>query len=289
MDYILIAMTFPIITTLTYMYLYTPSIRDVVTNTQSNFATSGGYGPNQVSTILGLGIFLFFVRVIFYSRTNFLLIVNGLLLCVVTFRGIVTFSRGGIIAGGIMILLLVIKLMIVGNNKGKSKLLITVCWGMFALLGIWTYSSMQTGGMIEKRYANQDAKGREKVSKLSGREALIESEIQMFLENPIFGIGVGKNKEYRQEMTGIEAASHNEITRMLAEHGSLGVLALLILLMTPAVLAFNNPQHFYLFSFFIFWLLTINHAAMRIAAPAFVYALSLLKVESFEKPAVHRE
>jgi hypothetical protein len=31
-------------------------------------------------------------------------------------------------------------------------------------------------------------------------------------------------------------------------------------------------------SFLIFWLLTINHAAMRIAAPAFVYALSLLKV-----------
>jgi hypothetical protein len=27
-----------------------------------------------------------------------------------------------------------------------------------------------------------------------------------------------------------------------------------------------------------FWLLTINHAAMRIAAPAFVYALALLKI-----------
>jgi hypothetical protein len=28
----------------------------------------------------------------------------------------------------------------------------------------------------------------------------------------------------------------------------------------------------------LFWLLTINHAAMRLAAPAFVYALALLIV-----------
>ena len=30
--------------------------------------------------------------------------------------------------------------------------------------------------------------------------------------------------------------------------------------------------------FMVFWVLTINHAAMRIAAPAFGYALALLKV-----------
>jgi hypothetical protein len=29
----------------------------------------------------------------------------------------------------------------------------------------------------------------------------------------------------------------------------------------------------------VFWLLTINHAAMRTAAPAFVYSLSLLNVQ----------
>jgi hypothetical protein len=33
-----------------------------------------------------------------------------------------------------------------------------------------------------------------------------------------------------------------------------------------------------MFPFLLFWFLTINHAAMRIAAPAFIYALSLLKV-----------
>ena len=38
----------------TYLFLYTPSIKSVLSGTGSNFATSGGFGPNQVSTILGL-------------------------------------------------------------------------------------------------------------------------------------------------------------------------------------------------------------------------------------------
>lgn len=49
----------PIITTVVYLFLYNPSVKDVVTGTSSNFETSGGFGPNQVSTILGLGMFIF--------------------------------------------------------------------------------------------------------------------------------------------------------------------------------------------------------------------------------------
>jgi O-antigen ligase len=150
---------------------------------------------------------------------------------------------------------------------------------------IWGYSTLETGGLINKRYANQDAAGRVKASRLSGREEIIGNEFQMFLENPIMGIGVGKGKENRQEEAQeIVGATHNEISRMLAEHGSFGVLALLILGLTPLLLYINNRQHIYLLPLLLFWLLTINHAAMRLAAPAFVYALSLLHIYSIEKP-----
>ena len=44
----------------------------------------------------------------------------------------------------------------------------------------------------------------------------------------------------------------------------------------------------FLLCFLLFWLLTINHAAMRLAAPAFVYALSILKV-IHEKTPVYRQ
>lgn len=271
-------LAYPLMATLVYMYLYTPSVKDVVTNTESNFETSGGFGPNQVSTILGLGIFLFFVKIVLSSKTVLIRNINVLFFVIITFRGIVTFSRGGVITGFVMIIIVVLLLLYYTKSQAKSKVVMLVVFGLFALVGIWSYSSIQTSGLIDKRYANQDARGREKLSKLTGRERLIESEFKMFLDNPIFGIGVGKNKEYRLETTGIDAASHNEITRMLAEHGMFGLFGLIILLITPMVLYLNNQQNIFVFSFVVFWILTINHAAMRLAAPAFIYALSLLKV-----------
>jgi hypothetical protein len=101
----------------------------------------------------------------------------------------------------------------------------------------------------------------------------------MFLNNPIFGVGVGKGVEVREMETGILAVSHDEITRMLAEHGSLGLMGLLILFFTPLALYLDNKFNLFLFCFVVFWFLTINHAAMRTAIPAFVYSLSLLNVQ----------
>ena len=282
-------LAYPLMATLVYMYLYTPDIKAVVTNTQSNFETSGGFGPNQVSTILGLGIFLFFIKVILNSKTIGIRNINIFFFLFITFRGIVTFSRGGVITGFVMIIIVVILLLVFTRSQGKSKVVSLVVFGLIALSGVWAYSSIQTSGLIDKRYANKDAKGRVKESKLTGREKLIESEFNMFLDNPIFGIGVGKNKEYREETTGIEAASHNEITRMLAEHGMFGLFGLIILLVTPMVLYLNNKQNIFVFSFVVFWILTINHAAMRLAAPAFIYSLSLLKVQFVDETAVSRE
>ena len=282
-------LAYPLMATLVYMYLYTPSVKDVVTNTESNFETSGGFGPNQVSTILGLGIFLFFVKIVLNSKTTLIRNINILFFIVITFRGIVTFSRGGVITGFVMIVIVVVLLLLYTKAYVKSKIIMLVVFGLFALSGIWAYSSIQTSGLIDKRYSNQDARGREKVSKLTGRERLIESEFNMFLDNPVLGIGVGKNKEYRLETTGIDAASHNEITRMLAEHGMFGLFGLIILLVTPMVLYLNNKQNIFVFSFVVFWILTINHAAMRLAAPAFIYALSLLKVQFVDETSVSRE
>ncbi|OYX84741.1 MAG: hypothetical protein B7Y83_07135, partial [Flavobacteriales bacterium 32-34-25] len=133
-------------------------------------------------------------------------------------------------------------------------------------------------GLITKRYANQDARGRVKEDRLGGREQVMGTEIALFKENPIMGVGIGLGKVFREQQLGQEVASHNEITRLLAEHGMFGAFILLILFLTPVVLFLNNYQNIYFFSFYVFWLLTINHAAMRIAAPAFVYALTLLNV-----------
>lgn len=276
---ILISLGLPIVTTTVYLFLYTPNIKDVVTGTQSNFETSGGFGPNQVSTILGLGMFVFFTQLVLFSKSKLQFLINGGLFIFISYRGIVTFSRGGIITAAIMIVCFLAILYYFSNAEGKRKFSFVFVLTILIGTGIWFYSSFQTNGLIDKRYANKDARGREKGDRLGGREEIMNQEKDIFIDNPIFGVGAGMSKYARAQITNEEIASHNEVTRMFSEHGLFGIFALLILLITPFILYINNKQHIYFFSFFVFWLFTINHAAMRTAAPAFVYALSLLSVQ----------
>lgn len=279
MNDIILSMGLPIITCMVYLTLYTPNIRDVITSTQSNFETSGGYGPNQVATFMGLGMFIFFSRVILESPTKFLLITNLIIALNISYRGMLTFSRGGMVTGFLMIILLLLFLYFKSNYRGRVKLNYIIVFVTLAMMATWSYTSFQTGGLIDKRYANKDAKGRVKENQLTGRGDIAQNEFNTFLKNPIFGVGVGKGAEVREEETGLKVLSHDEITRMLAEHGTLGILGLMILFFTPLVLYLENKFNMFMLCFVLFWLLTINHAAMRTAAPAFVYSLSLLNVQ----------
>nr|WP_317631507.1 O-antigen ligase family protein [uncultured Flavobacterium sp.] len=268
----------PILSIVSFIIVKSPSLKVAMTSTQSNFATSGGFGPNQVSTILGLGTFCLFAIFLLYAKTRTEKIIVLILMVVCAFRGLLTMSRGGMICGAIMILLLMGYVFLFGNSKLKTNIIIMSVLGILGFVVFWSYTVFASGGMLEKRYNNQDARGRVKESVLTGRETLIESEFQMFFDNPIFGIGVGRNKEVREEMIGIEAASHNEISRLFAEHGSFGVFILLTQILVPLVLWLDNKRHILLIPFFIYWALTINHAAMRTASPSFIYALTLLRV-----------
>lgn len=286
----LLALGLPVFAMTVYLILYTPDLKGVLTGTGSNDDTSGGFGPNQVATLLGIGMFVFFSRLIFESKSKLIFIINLIILFNITYRGLVTFSRGGMVTGFIMILLLLFYTYINTKNQGRYNLYRLLVIMSAAFLMTWLYTSNQTGGLIDKRYANQDAAGRAKESQLTGREEIWASEIDDFLDHPVFGIGVAKALEVREERSGgLIIASHSEISRTLAEHGTMGIVALMIVFFTPVFLFLDNKQHIYMFCFLFFWFLTINHAAMRIAAPAFVYSLSLLKVFMDETPAVHRQ
>ena len=286
---LLLTLGLPIISTTVYLILYTPELKTILTSTGSNRATSGGFGPNQVATILGIGMFIFFTRLILASKTKLLFIINLIILFNLVYRGLVTFSRGGMLTGFIMIILFLAMLYKDISSYARSRLYILFVFTLVAFVLTWMYTSSQTSGLIDKRYANQDAKGRVKESQFTGREEIWNSEIAAFEDHPIFGIGVAKGLEIRQEKTGETVTSHNEITRTLAEHGTMGIIALLIVFFTPFFLYLDNKQNIFIFCFLIFWLMTINHAAMRIAAPAFVYSLSLLKVYMDEETPIHRE
>lgn len=287
---VLLSLALPVFSTAIYLILYTPDLKEILVGTGSSRETSGGFGPNQVATLLGIGMFVFFSRLVLESKIKLLVIINLIILFNITYRGLVTFSRGGMLTGFIMIIMFILYLFVNTKSKGKYNLYRIIIMMSVAFVLTWLYTSNQTGGLIDKRYANKDGAGRVKESQLTGREEIWDSEIDDFLDSPVFGVGVAKSIEIRQANNGGDIiASHSEISRTLAEHGALGIIALLIVLFTPFFLFIDNQQHIYMFCFVLFWLLTINHAAMRIAAPAFVYSLSLLKVYIGEEPPLHRE
>ncbi|KAB1067050.1 O-antigen ligase family protein [Tamlana haliotis] len=280
---ILWAFLLPLVSITTYLFLYTPDLREVITGTGSNFATSGGFGPNQVATVLGIGIFVLAVRFFISKEAIWHKTFDLILLGLLSFRALATLSRGGVITAVIMIIAFLGMYYLKGNLKTKFKIKFLGLIFSGAIVLIWLVSSIQTSGYLDKRYANQDAAGREKEDVTTGRVDLFTQEFNEFLDHPFFGVGVGKIKEIRFNETGIVAASHNEMSRIISEHGLMGILAFSILLFAPLVYRIGNRQNLFFFSFYFFWLLTINHSAMRIAAPGFVYALSLLNV-SYKTP-----
>lgn len=279
---------FPLVSTLIYIITYNPNVSEVAVGTSSNFIASGGFGPNQVSTILGLGFFLFTVRFFYFSKSKLVKYLDLLFILLFAFRAIVTFSRGGVFTAIIMIVAFIFIQYKSMDKVNKTRMLSSVV--VFLVLGAatWIISTIQTNGMIEKRYANQNAIGVEKDDITTGRTDLFLAEFEEFLEHPFIGVGVGRIKDLRFQETGIHAASHNEMSRIIAEHGFLGILAFSILLLVPLFFRLKDRSNVLFFSFYLFWFLTINHSSMRIAAPAFIYALSLIHIKD-ETPRLHRK
>ena len=285
---VILMLLMPLIAQMTYLYLYTPSMSDVNISLNGNYAATAGFGPNQISTVLGLGCFLLCTR-LFTIKDKFITIVNITLLVLMGYRAVITFSRGGVFTALICTVAFLIFFYYKEGSKKMEGTNIRII-GMTAIfLVVWLFSSLETSGLIGNRYTNRDAAGQLKEDISTGRVELIETELSAFYHNPIMGIGVGKGREYRLENLGISINTHNEISRLLSEHGILGIFALVILIFVPIVFWTKFKNNYYFLAFVAFWFLTINHSAMRIALPAFVYGLALLYIVDEKKDPVHRK
>ena len=235
---VLLMLLMPLIAQMTYLYFYTPSMDDVRISLHGNYAATGGFGPNQISTVFGLGSFLICTR-LFTIRSKLINIIDIILLILMGYRAVVTFSRGGVITA----ILCVIAFLTFFYYKQDIKRLQGTNLRIFSMILIfalvWGITTAETSGLIGNRYTNRNAAGELKEDITTGRVELIETELTAFYKNPITGIGVGKGREYRKEEMGIEIASHNELSRLLAEHGILGVFALCILIFVVHIATMN--------------------------------------------------
>ncbi|WP_235989338.1 O-antigen ligase family protein [Psychroserpens algicola] len=284
----LFLMALPIVANTVYIYFYNPTVRDVLSGTTSNRAASGGWGANQVATVLGLGMFIFAARLFTKSPTMRLKILNTTIFCAIAFRAIVTFSRGGVITAILTILAFLFIYYFTLSKKRKNNIVVIFVVFCLAMTATWAISSNQTDGYIDLRYTNKDHLGREKKDVTTGRGELFRKEMIGFISNPFFGIGSSRAKDQRIEVEGQGVTSHSEVSRILAEHGILGVIILVILIVKPIGYRSTSKGNYYFYAFLCFWFATINHSSMRIAAPAFIYSLTLLNVVN-EKNLIHRK
>lgn len=286
-DYII----YPMIAMTIYIIVYSPDIREAVTGTGSNSAISGGYGPNQVATVLGLGVFLLLTRLFIPYKNMLVHWTMMFFMALMAYRALLTFSRGGVLVAIIISLVFIIVFYFASTFRLKIKTSVRIIGIVVAGLAIWTFTVFQTGGMIENRYENKDAIGREKEDFTTGRAELFQAEIGAFKANPVFGVGAGRVSSIFRDELGVDLPTHNEVSRMLSEHGVFGIFALLVLILAPIITKAKGRKNIYFWPFLIFWLLTIAHSSMRIAMPAFIYALCLLNIDygPKKKVAVHRK
>ncbi len=282
---ILLMLLLPLISTMTYLYFRTPSIAEaLMSGVNSNFEASGGYGPNQISTVLGLGAFILFIR-LFTVKNMIINLFDLALFGAMMYRAIVTFSRGGVLTAVICIIAFLIVFYFKQNSRERSKIYFKIVLFTGTFFVMWMYTAIETEGLIVNRYTNRDTAGELEDDITTGRVELLTSELMGFYENPVLGIGVDRAKEFR----GSRVASHNELSRLLSEHGVFGIFIMLILIFVPVIFWFKFKNNYYFLAFLAFWFFTINHSAMRIALPAFVYGLALLYSVDEKKDPVYRK
>lgn len=180
---------------------------------------TGGVGPNQMSNILGLGSLLSFIYYIFNRDTpksKYFLIFSIMTLT----QTILTHSRGGFYNVGLAIS--IYYYFEISTQKNKLKTLGSI-FSIFLFLNfiLFPFLDNMSGGSIMNRFSDTN---------ISSREDIILSEFDAFKQFPIFGIGPGQSRKYRLEKYGNYKHSHTEYTRLIAEHGILGILALLTLI-----------------------------------------------------------
>jgi O-antigen ligase len=233
--------------------------------TESNFQTSGGFGPNQVSVILGFGALSSFLLGVVPGQDGRTKYIAVILMMILFGFSLITFSRSGVVLFGAS--LLVATLLLMKSKRVRSAsvalVLLATAVGAISLPMINDF----TGGALKDRYVESDS---------SGRTELAKDEIEMWKENPIFGAGVGRVPEIRAE-SGKVAASHTEFTRLVGEHGTLGMTALLLLAISLVRNVLRNRDavtRSVVTAFAVWGSLFMVGNALRVAAPAFAIGIT---------------
>jgi O-antigen ligase len=236
----------------------------------SNSATSGGFGPNQVSAALGLGILAVIVYLMLGVKKRLVIAAMFAVILFLIRQCLVTLSRGGIYMamGG----LAAASFFLMKDNALRKKLIIAVVLsGLVVGLVIIPRLQEITGGVLVSRFENTSG---------TGRDLLMKADMQSWSESPLLGVGPGRGDTNRLKYFHAGEA-HTEYTRMLAEHGLLGLVSLVALVLI-AVRCVREPRGLrskaFAAAFVTYAVLFMAVNGTRLAAPAFAFGLGSVTI-----------
>lgn len=269
----------PVITLSAYLFLNTKSAENIDFRYGANFATTL-YGSNQVSTTLGfgvllIGLFLVVDRPLF--RPKF---VNYAICGMFFYRGLLSFSRGGMMVplAALAIALLVRSAHLGKNTFRKAFASIAVLTAMIVLgTVLWNRVDAATGGALEKRYLAFFQDDVSTTKYLSGRDKIAEIDLQIFADNPVFGIGPGMASTERVKYGyPVTVAAHVEQSRLVAEHGVFGGLCVVLLCLAPARQIQRTRASWRPFPACLaaYAVASMLHSAMRLSIVGYVFGLA---------------
>lgn len=242
----------------------------------SNFASSGGYGPNQVSALIGVGAMVS-IFLCYLDRRTPLRLLAAVLAVWFLAQSALTFSRGGTF--NLLVALVVALPFFFRTAQVAVRFLTTVAVASVLVIFVMVpVIQHMTGNQFGERFTSSNP---------TLRGDLMRLELETWSQNPALGIGVGmmvRTIEDREAVGRGELPAlptHTEYTRLLAEHGVLGIGVLLVYL----GLAFRaiTCQRLLFGRIFAVVLLAwcaaeVAHSATRLALTAFLFALTSLEI-----------
>lgn len=241
----------------------TASLDDLTFTDASNFQTSAGYGPNQVSTVFGLGVLLaILLALLVEDRARERLVFTGFALLLGTLSAL-TFSRGGLF-GGIGALLIASPLLVKGARNRVALFVGAVAVVAAVQFIVIPRLDALTEGAIATRFSDTDP---------TGRDVLIKTELESFVAHPIFGTGPATLDAFGD----VSSSVHTEFSRLPAQHGIFGLaaLALMLVIAMRDVSSQRNSSAKAISLALVAWsMLTMTHAAMRLAITPFAFGLA---------------
>jgi hypothetical protein len=276
---------------LIFGFIRTPDFDDVQFSLSANFATTGGHSSNQVSTVLGLGMFLSF-----YSLKNNLNFAGNRLLELIilsgfTFQGLLTFSRGGMVVGALAILVVLFVSEDTTVSRKSFELRKSIFRGvLFTLLlyGIFQIVNSISGGNLLLRYQGETEGtliGSKELTAdqfVTGRIGIFENDVSLWMDNFITGVGCGSSR-YLRDLEKIGVAPHVEMSRLLAEHGLLGLIFTILFFVIPINSWYDNKNksgRVILFVLLLIAITTTFHAAMRTFVTPLLVIIGCLRINA---------